>query len=52
VSGEGVTAALLRSRGIRVFSEDELEAADSAIREIERQLPTTQPPTTQGDRSQ
>ena len=35
VVGEGVTAALLRSRGIRVFSEDELDAADAAIHEIE-----------------
>jgi len=63
VSGEGVTASLLRSRGIRVFSEEEFEAADAAIREIERQrqlpttqlattqLPTTQLPTTQDDGS-
>lgn len=36
VPGEGVTAALLRSRGIRVFSEDDLEAADAAIEQIEQ----------------
>lgn len=35
VSGEGVTAALLRKCGIRVFSEEELEAADAAITEME-----------------
>jgi uncharacterized protein YbbK (DUF523 family) len=40
VPGEGVTAALLRSRGIRVFSENELEAADAVVEQIERQAQT------------
>jgi uncharacterized protein YbbK (DUF523 family) len=35
VAGEGVTTALLRQRGIMVFSEEELEAADEYIRSIE-----------------
>ena len=35
-SGEGVTTALLRSRGIRVFSEEDLVAADALVRQIER----------------
>jgi uncharacterized protein YbbK (DUF523 family) len=36
VAGEGVAAALLRSRGIRVFSEQELEAAAAYIDALER----------------
>ncbi len=36
-AGEGVTTALLRSRGIRVFSENELEAARDYLAEIEKQ---------------
>jgi len=36
VAGEGVTTALLRSRGIRVFSETEIEAADALIARLER----------------
>lgn len=36
VDREGVTTTLLRSRGIRVFSEDEIEAADAAVAEMER----------------
>lgn len=35
IHGEGVTASLLRSRGIRVFSEENLEAADAVITELE-----------------
>jgi uncharacterized protein YbbK (DUF523 family) len=35
VDGEGVTAALLRANGIRVFSELELEAAADYLRELE-----------------
>ena len=35
VSGEGVTAALLRSRGIRIFSEDEFDAADAFLRTLD-----------------
>jgi uncharacterized protein YbbK (DUF523 family) len=31
VAGEGVTTALLRSRGIPVFSEDEIDAADALL---------------------
>ena len=31
LAGEGVTTALLRGRGIRVFSEDEFDAADAFI---------------------
>lgn len=36
VPGEGVTTALLRSRGIAVFSEEELDAADEFIRSLEQ----------------
>ncbi|HWK12240.1 MAG TPA: DUF523 domain-containing protein [Vicinamibacterales bacterium] len=36
VPGAGVAASLLRSRGILVFSEDEIERADAALAEIER----------------
>ena len=35
VAGEGVTAALLRRAGVQVFSEEELGAADTALRELE-----------------
>ncbi len=37
VAGEGVTAALLRRAGVRVFNEDELAAAEAALRELEAQ---------------
>ncbi|KFX70704.1 purine nucleoside phosphorylase [Pseudomonas taeanensis MS-3] len=37
VAGEGVTAALLRRAGVRVFNEDELAAAEAAVRELEAQ---------------
>jgi uncharacterized protein YbbK (DUF523 family) len=36
VDGEGVTTALLRERGIRVFSENELEAAAEYVDAIDR----------------
>jgi uncharacterized protein YbbK (DUF523 family) len=35
IAGSGVTTALLRARGIRVFSENELEAADAVLLELE-----------------
>lgn len=35
VAGEGVTAAALRRAGVQVFSEDELAAAEAALRELE-----------------
>lgn len=35
VAGEGVTAAALRRAGVRVFSEEELPAAEAALRELE-----------------
>ena len=35
VAGEGVAAALLRRRGIRVFSEEEIDAADALIEQLE-----------------
>lgn len=35
VSGEGVTAALLRRAGVQVFSEEELEAAAAALAALE-----------------
>jgi uncharacterized protein YbbK (DUF523 family) len=35
VAGAGVTAALLRANGIRVFNEQELDAADACIRNLE-----------------
>ncbi|SFP74689.1 DUF523 domain-containing protein [Pseudomonas borbori] len=35
VAGEGVTAAALRRAGVRVFSEEELAAAEAALRELE-----------------
>jgi len=37
--GEGVTTALLRSRGIRVFSEHELEAAAEYLASVEAGAP-------------
>jgi len=36
VPGEGVAAALLRSHGIRVFSENELDAASAYVEALER----------------
>ena len=36
VAGEGVTAALLRSRGIRVFSENEFADADAFVAALDR----------------
>jgi len=41
VAGEGVTTALLRQRGIAVFSEDELEAANALLEELERESTAT-----------
>jgi uncharacterized protein YbbK (DUF523 family) len=35
VAGEGVTAAALRRAGVLVFSEEELAAAEAALRELE-----------------
>ncbi|PAU53950.1 purine-nucleoside phosphorylase [Pseudomonas sp. PIC25] len=35
VSGEGVTAALLRREGVQVFSEEELDAAAAALAALE-----------------
>jgi uncharacterized protein YbbK (DUF523 family) len=35
-SGAGVTAALLQANGVRVFSEDTLEAAEAFLAQIER----------------
>jgi uncharacterized protein YbbK (DUF523 family) len=37
VPGEGVTTALLRERGIAVFSEEELDAADEYVARLEAQ---------------
>jgi uncharacterized protein YbbK (DUF523 family) len=37
VPGEGVTTALLRERGIVVFSEEELDAADEYVARLEAQ---------------
>jgi len=37
IPGEGVTAALLRGRGIAVFSEDELEAAERYVAGLEHE---------------
>ena len=36
VAGEGVTTALLRGRGLAVFSEDELDAAEAYVTALER----------------
>jgi uncharacterized protein YbbK (DUF523 family) len=52
IEGEGVATALCRSRGIQVFSEADLEAADAAVRELERQLRADQIATTQSGDSQ
>lgn len=35
VAGEGVTAALLRSHGVQVFSEEAIAEADAALRALE-----------------
>jgi len=35
IAGEGVTAALLRRRGIRVFSEEQLDAAEQYVQWLE-----------------
>jgi uncharacterized protein YbbK (DUF523 family) len=35
VAGEGVTAAALRRAGVQVFSEEELPAAEAALRKLE-----------------
>jgi uncharacterized protein YbbK (DUF523 family) len=35
VAGEGITAALLRSRGIAVFSEEQIEEADKYLMSLE-----------------
>ena len=35
IEGRGVTAALLERHGIRVFSEDEIEAAADCLRQLE-----------------
>jgi len=43
VEGQGVTAALLRARGIAVFSEDQFDAADEYVRRCEARSAT--PPT-------
>lgn len=37
VAGEGVTAAALRRAGVQVFSEEELPAAEAALRKLEEQ---------------
>ena len=35
VAGDGITTALLRKSGIRIFSEEELDAADEYVRMLE-----------------
>ena len=35
VAGEGVTTALLRSKGIHVFSEDQIDAADALVETLD-----------------
>ena len=40
VDGEGVTAALLRQNGIRVFSEEELDAAAEFVAALDQGLAT------------
>ena len=35
IAGDGVTTALLRARGIAVFSEEELDAADAFVRSLD-----------------
>jgi uncharacterized protein YbbK (DUF523 family) len=36
IAGEGMTAALLRSRGIRVFSEAQIEDAEALVEILDR----------------
>jgi uncharacterized protein YbbK (DUF523 family) len=43
VSGDGMTAALLREHGIRVFSEHELDAAAAYVVSLERSDGDTPP---------
>lgn len=43
VPGDGVTTALLRSRGVEVFTEQELDAADERLRELEGERPSRSP---------
>ena len=38
IAGEGVTAALLRARGITVFSEDEIDAAAAFVAGLETRV--------------
>jgi|SRR5215212_4952715 len=38
VPGEGVTAALLRTRGIAVFSDEQLDAAAEYVARLEREI--------------
>jgi uncharacterized protein YbbK (DUF523 family) len=38
VAGEGVTTGLLRERGVAVFSEEQLDAADAYVMALERAL--------------
>jgi uncharacterized protein YbbK (DUF523 family) len=39
IAGEGVTAAMLRSAGVRVFSEHEIAAAAACVAAFDRELP-------------
>ena len=39
LAGEGVTTALLRSRGVTVFSDEELDAAEAYVASLERLAP-------------
>ena len=39
VAGEGVTAAALRRAGVQIFSEEELPAAEAALRVLSAQSP-------------
>jgi len=36
VAGEGITAAFLRERGLAVFSEEDLDAAEEYVSSLER----------------
>ena len=38
VDGDGVTAAALRREGVRLFDETGIEAADAALRELDRSM--------------
>jgi uncharacterized protein YbbK (DUF523 family) len=38
VAGEGIATAMLRSQGVAVFSEDELDAAEAYLTSLENQL--------------